>query len=117
MNTNHINNRKAEFVLAMKENNRDLYRAITPAEMMALLHNCDPVHYEEGIDIILDNTDASEDMLMEYIDSNYCWEHDWLNVILKVDPSPAESADYISIFFYNCLFRSYSPLLLLSLAV
>ena len=70
MNTNQINNRKAEFVLAMKENNRDLYRAIAPAEMMALLHNCNPVHYEEGIDVIIDNTDASEDMLMEYIDSN-----------------------------------------------
>ena len=92
MNTNQINNRKAEFVLAMKENNRDLYRAIAPAEMMALLHNCNPVHYEEGIDVILNNTDASEDMLMEYIDSNYCWEHDWnsaLNTFL-MDPVRAK---------------------------
>lgn len=92
MNTNQINNRKAAFAIAMENDNSDLHHAIAPAELMAILHHCDPLHYDAGIDVLLETTEVDETLLMEYMDSNACGEHDWnsaLNTFL-MDPVRAQ---------------------------
>lgn len=89
MNANQIKNRKAAFMIAMKRDNNDLHRAVAPAELMAILHHCDPLHYEKGIDILLDTSEVREDMLMEYMDSNNCWEHDWNSALDSFLMDPA----------------------------
>ena len=92
MNTNQINNRKAEFVLAMKENNRDLYRAIAPAEMMAIIHKCDPLHYHNGENHLLEISNADELCFDNYCFDNHCGESDYMVArdTFLMDPVRAE---------------------------
>lgn len=88
MNTNQINNRKAAFTQAMEAHDKDIHHAIAPAELMAIIHHCDPLNYNRGLGILIDTTFVDEDMLMEYMDEKHCWAHDWeaaLNTFL-MDP-------------------------------
>ena len=96
MNTNQINNRKAAFVQAMENDEYDIHHAVAPAELMAILHHCDPLKYNYGVDILINSDYVNEDVLLEYMDDKHCWEHDWeaaLNTFL-MDPVRAKLNKY-----------------------
>ena len=44
---------------------------------MAILHHCDPLKYNYGVDILINSDFVNEDVLLEYMDDKHCWEHDW----------------------------------------
>jgi hypothetical protein len=89
MNTNQINAKKELFIRAMEKDNKDLIHAVAPAEMMTIIHKCDPLHHHNGENHLLEISNADELCFDDYCFDNHCGESDYM-----------ERQD-------NCYFRTY----------
>ena len=92
MNTNQINAKKELFIRAMEKDNKDLIHAVAPAEMMTIIHKCDPLHHHNGENHLLEISNADELCFDDYCFDNHCGESDYMVArdTFLMDPVRAE---------------------------
>lgn len=92
MNTNQINAKKEFFIRAMEKDNKDLIHAVAPADMMAIIHQCDPLHHYNGENHLLEISNADELCFDDYCFDNHCGESDYMVArdTFLMDPVRAE---------------------------
>ena len=92
MNTNQINAKKELFIRAMEKDNKDLIHAVAPAEMMTIIHKCDPLHHHNGENHLLEISNADELCFDNYCFDNHCGESDYMVArdTFLMDPVRAE---------------------------
>jgi len=72
MNTNQINNRKAQFIESIKAG-LGLRNAVAPGELLALVSNADPINFERGVGVLTMQTGVDSDEMLDYqIDNEFC---------------------------------------------
>lgn len=92
MNTNQINAKKEFFIRAMEKDNKDLIHVVAPADMMAIIHRCDPLHHYNGENHLLEISNADELCFDDYCFDNHCGESDYMVArdTFLIDPVRAE---------------------------
>ena len=73
MNTNQINNRKAQIIESIKAGLR-LRNAVAPGELLALVSNADPLNFERGVGVLTMQTGVDSDEMLDYQIDNECCE-------------------------------------------
>ena len=73
MNTNQINNRKAQLIESIKAG-LALRNSVAPGELLALVSNADPINFERGVGILTMQTGVDSDEMLDYQIDNECCE-------------------------------------------
>ena len=73
MNTNQINNRKAQLIESIKAG-LGLGNAVAPGELLALVSNADPLNFERGVGVLTMQTGVDSDEMLDYQIDNECCE-------------------------------------------
>ena len=73
MNTNQINNRKAQIIESIKAG-LGLRNAVAPGELLALVSNADPLNFERGVGVLTMQTGVDSDEMLDYQIDNECCE-------------------------------------------
>ena len=73
MNTNQINNRKAQIIESIKAGLR-LRNAVAPGELLAFVSNADPLNFERGVGVLTMQTGVDSDEMLDYQIDNECCE-------------------------------------------
>ena len=73
MNTNQINNRKAQIIECLKAG-LGLRNAVAPGELLALVSNADPINFERGVGVLTMQTGVDSDEMLDYQIDNECCE-------------------------------------------
>ena len=73
MNTNQINNRKAQIIESLKAG-LGLRNAVAPGELLALVSNADPINFERGVGVLTMQTGVDSDEMLDYQINNECCE-------------------------------------------
>ena len=73
MNTNQINNRKAQLIESIKAG-LALRNSVAPGELLALVSNADPINFERGVGVLTMQTGVDSDEMLDYQIDNECCE-------------------------------------------